>query len=225
LFNRYPSNHLLDLDRAKSVFSLFFLFAIDPSIKKDEQISLNELLGEIFLGFSMPKESRKRLASLYEEVLISPPNLFESINLLLSYFSSDRISIISFVKILIRIISDDGLISNRHARDLYELLTRANFSLIELESFTDEEQAIMSFAYPNQESTNKENLLPYFMKLGCNPDASIDEVKKNYRILALKYHPDMKSSEKNISTKNIDSDESFNDIHLAYSILIKSYQK
>ncbi|HBW47924.1 TPA: molecular chaperone DnaJ, partial [bacterium] len=52
----------------------------------------------------------------------------------------------------------------------------------------------------------------YYEILGVNKDASIDEIKKEYRRLAMRYHPD-----KNPGNK--EAEEKFKEISTAYAIL------
>ncbi len=52
----------------------------------------------------------------------------------------------------------------------------------------------------------------YYKILGVSPDASIDEIKKAYRKLAIKYHPDKNPGDKK-------AEEKFKDIAEAYDVL------
>ena len=51
----------------------------------------------------------------------------------------------------------------------------------------------------------------YYKVLGINKDASQEEIKKSFRKLALKYHPDKNSSK--------DAEQKFKDINEAYGVL------
>jgi len=52
----------------------------------------------------------------------------------------------------------------------------------------------------------------YYKTLGVNRDASLDEIKKAYRQLARKYHPDFNKGDKNAESK-------FKDISEAYAVI------
>jgi len=54
----------------------------------------------------------------------------------------------------------------------------------------------------------------YYEILGVNKDAQVDEIKKKYRKLAMKYHPDRVSAD-----KRKESEEKFKEISEAYAVL------
>ena len=56
------------------------------------------------------------------------------------------------------------------------------------------------------------NTMDYYKILGVNKDADENEIKKAYRKLAIKYHPD-----KNLGNK--EAEEKFKEINEAYEVL------
>lgn len=60
----------------------------------------------------------------------------------------------------------------------------------------------------------------YYEILGVNKDASVDEIKKKYRKLAMKYHPDRVSPE-----KRKEAEEQFKEISEAYAVLSDSNKR
>jgi len=57
----------------------------------------------------------------------------------------------------------------------------------------------------------------YYEKLGLQDNASYDEVKKAYKKMAIKYHPDKQSNKSN--EEKVDAEKKFKEIAEAYEIL------
>ena len=53
----------------------------------------------------------------------------------------------------------------------------------------------------------------YYQVLGVPRDASVDEVKKQYRQIALKYHPDRNPGNKNAEEKFKEAAEAYEVLH------------
>jgi hypothetical protein len=224
LFFQKNIRHLLDIDRAESVFSLFFIFVLDPAMEEEDQMSLNDILNEIFLGLSLPKGASRRLLSLYIATRNNPPPLSAAIDRLIEDLKENKEALLSFVKILLRIISDDGMISNRHCKDLSLLLRRCNFSTIEHEEFTDEEQVLIHFALTGEKeilNCSSVNLSKYYACLGCKNNASLEEVKSAYRLLAMQFHPD-RLKVNSIDENQDESIKKFQEIQVAYSTIVNA---
>lgn len=58
----------------------------------------------------------------------------------------------------------------------------------------------------------------YYQILGISKDASLEEIKKVYRVLAMKWHPDR-------NPDNIEAEEKFKEISEAYAVLIDETQR
>ncbi len=225
MFNSKKITNLLDIDRAKSVFSVFFLFTRDPALGESEQITLDEILQEIFLGHSIPRGVRKRLNSIYQETMSEPPPFDRAVDTALKDLSGDREALVSFIKILLRLISDDGMVSKKHCKDLHFLLSRCDFTLVDLEKFTDDEQILLSFALPEIEGSSYLNTTLYYSTLECSPDAPIEEIKKAYRVLVMKYHPDRSSKHHSKNIQDEKSIEKFQEIQIAYTSLMNILER
>lgn len=225
MFSQAKKKNILDIDRAESVFALFFLFVRDPACGSEEQIKLDEILSDIFLGHSLPGGSKKRLACLYERIMISPPPFNNSVDQLIQDIGNDKEALVAYVKILFRIISEDGMISKRHGEDLKYFLNKCKFTSMDLEEFSEEEQAIMSFAASGANSSGYKSheIEELYIALECKPDSTIDEVKKAYRILAMKYHPDRAHLNQSSSRKNAQV-KKFQQIQMAYSKLLSLFE-
>ena len=68
---------------------------------------------------------------------------------------------------------------------------------------------------PNRERTNMRD---YYEVLGVSKSASDDEIKKAYRSLAKKYHPDMNPGDK-------EAEEKFKEVNQAYAVLSDAEKK
>jgi len=62
-----------------------------------------------------------------------------------------------------------------------------------------------------RESLLKENLPDHYVILQVSKDASLNEIKKQFRLLAKKWHPDKKQSN--------DAEEKMAEINIAYEVL------
>jgi DnaJ-class molecular chaperone len=64
----------------------------------------------------------------------------------------------------------------------------------------------------------------YFSILNISRDSTLNDIKKAYRIMSIKHHPDKNGNDKNGNDKNGNaSSEQFNKINEAYSILMSNY--
>jgi hypothetical protein len=215
---------MLDVNIAESVFTLFFLFARDPALKMSEQPPLDEILHEIFQGHSIPKTARKRLTSLYSEVISNPPLFSDSVEQIVKDLYKKKETLISFIRILLRLISDDGMISKRHSEDLKFLIQRCGLNCLDMEEFTEEEQSMLGFVLSDIADVSRIHTAPLYLLLGCEPDSPLEEVKKAYRSLAMKYHPDRAKGR--VSKSNHEtSTKKFQEIQLAYASLMNILNK
>ena len=58
----------------------------------------------------------------------------------------------------------------------------------------------------------------FYEILGVSKNASDDEIKKSYRKLAMKYHPDRNKGDK-------EAEKKFKEINEAYKVLLKKFLK
>uniref|UniRef100_A0A6C0H4Y2 J domain-containing protein n=1 Tax=viral metagenome TaxID=1070528 RepID=A0A6C0H4Y2_9ZZZZ len=64
----------------------------------------------------------------------------------------------------------------------------------------------------------------YFSILNISRDSTLNDIKKAYRLMSIKHHPDKNGNDKNGNDKNGNaSSEQFNKINEAYSILMSNY--
>jgi hypothetical protein len=221
LFRNKDISRLLDVNRAESVFKLFFLFVRDPALTPGEQLDLDEVLHDIFLGHSIPKPARKRLQELHMQVLQNPPLFNDSVDHLVRDLKGEKDALIAFTKIVLRLISDDGMISRRHCNDLRYLFQKCNFSSFDLEEFTEDEQSIVSIVVTGKRDNESIHTAPLYHSLGCAPGASVEQIKKAYRALVMKYHPDRLKFENPENCEREHLLKKFQDIQIAYNSLMR----
>jgi len=185
---------LLDFDRAESAFKLMFLFVRDDLSSEDEQSTFDGALKEILRGVRIPPGASEKLYRIYSSVLVSPADLPGSTAAVMRDFGSNRELLAAIVSLILRLVSDEGMISRRHCSDLREVLERFSFTAEEFELFSEHEKQLLGYALAGETFTewglHSKELLSAYTILGCPPSATDDEVRRAYRSLAMKYHPD-----------------------------------
>lgn len=203
---------------------MLFLFVRDPSLEIAEQMELPLILREVFQGLSIPRGASTKLAKLYESVMNDPPRLDQVIRDVSRDFEGQRDALIALCKVLLRLISDDGMISNRHSSDLREVLREFEFSLIEFEEFQDSEKAILEYAlgtHVDAISSPPDLINHYCLILGCSPETSLEELRRTYRNHLMQFHPDRRRAreEGESQTRQEEIAKKLADIQEAYQFL------
>jgi len=97
------------------------------------------------------------------------------------------------------------------------------FEVVETQTVIKGERStwrIVTFAHTRSDATGKivinANLLPHYERLGIPADADEDTVKRAYRLLARRYHPDTNKSE--------NATEHMQEINVAYKAILDALQ-
>ncbi len=189
-----PLSSLIDIDRAESAFRLLFLFVRDEMSEEDERSVFSGALKELLRGLQLPPGAVEKLHRIFNVVVQTPPDLERSVDDVLRDFGPDREALVAIVRLILRLVSDEGMISRRHCSDLRLVLDRFALTLSEYELFSEEEKQLLSFALSGEGfaewGTHSKEMLSAYSTLGCPPNSTDDEIRRAYRSLAKKYHPD-----------------------------------
>ncbi len=186
-----PQSTLLDVDRAESAFRLLFCFAWDEADSDHLDTHFQSVVREILRGVKLPDGAMEKLRRIHKDVAIHPSQLDRVLPQVVKDFSDDRGLLISIVMLLLRITSDEGMISRRHREELQGVLRAFQLSFLELEDFSDSDQELLTYILVGQQSVGgTKELLKNYQILGCAPDATDDQIRQAYRGLAKTHHPD-----------------------------------
>ncbi len=211
----------LDIDRAQSVFQLFFLCCYDSTCAEDGELEFEEALRHIALGVQLPKEVLPRLRSIHDNITSNPVPFSILARKVAEDFSDDRDSLICVLRILLRISSDDNMLCQRDRRMLSEVGAQFDLAPEELLSLPEGEYALLASCLGGGcETFNDESLIRCYQALGCTEDMDDTEVRKRFRKLAKRFHPDHCEKTGDSSETNI----RFRQIHEAYETIIAARQ-
>src|SRR5262249_46744614 len=112
---------LLDVDRAESAFQLLFTFLRDGSSESEEE-GFPGALAAILRGLKIPPGAAEKLRGIYDRVHSRPADLDNVIAAVVRDFGSQREVLHAIVSLILRVVSDEGMISRRHCSDLREVL-------------------------------------------------------------------------------------------------------
>lgn len=195
------AEYLLDVDRAASAFRLLFSFVRDDGSEAEDQPELRSVLRDLLRGLPLPKGAQEKLKPIFDTEMTTPSPLHEMVEQVARDFARERLVLLSLVSLLLRVTSEDGLISRRHREQLKVVLERFEVSMQDFESFDGEEQQliILILTGQNRMSTDADptlgrSLAQHFEVLGCRPDVSETELRRIYRALVMKFHPDRRAA-------------------------------
>ncbi len=205
----------LDADKARSVFALLFSFSRDEVCEDDSLHSYENTMSDILLGASLPVGVFDKLRAVYESIMKGQEGFEISLERCASDFETERDVLILVLRILIRLSNDDGYICSRDRQRMSEVLMRFDLTHTEYEAFTEAESHILSSILDTPLGMIA-GLSAYYEVLGCAPEASDDEVRRRYRRLAKKYHPDRKAARMEVTESDAALRARFEEIQNAY---------
>lgn len=213
--------NLLELDRADSAFSLLFTFLRDGS--SDEEVGFTGALAAILRGLKIPAGAQQKLSRIYDTVHERPTDLDLVIENVVRDFGSQREVLLALISLLLRIVADEGMISRRHCSDLRQVLGRFNFTVEEYESFDENEKQLLVYVFSGAEfgafALNARETAQHYETLGCPPDVTDADLRRTYRKLAMKYHPDRIAAQELGEKSHAEQKRRFQRIQTAYEAL------
>lgn len=232
------AQYLLDVDRAASAFRLLFSFVRDDGSEAEDQPELAQVLRELLRGLPLPKGAQAKLEPIFETEMTEPSPLHEVADQVARDFARDRSVLLSLVSLLLRVTSDDGLISRSHREQLKVVLDTFEVTMQDFESFDGEEQQLIILILTGQnrlgtdsDPTLGRSLAQHYQLLGCRPDVSEPELRRIYRALVMKFHPDRRAALNASKGEGARPEEEerewnrkFQAIQLAYEAICKSRQ-
>jgi DnaJ like chaperone protein len=174
----------------------------DGLVTKDEIAAMERILNDI--GFD--KDGKREAFRIWDDVRKSDNTFTDYANEFYAVFAHNRDALFSMFNMIFSIAAADKVLAPKEEK----LLRKA----IKIFNLTDED-------YKNVKAKYFEDSTKYYEILGCKVEDSDEQIKKQYRKLAMEYHPDAISS-KQLPEGFIKFAESkFNEINTAYEAIKK----
>lgn len=217
------ANFFLDIDQASPVFTLLFTFVRDSACDHADLFTFEDAIAEIFLGIQIPKDAETKLRKIFEQATLNRTEFSQLVERVALDFEQERDTLLSIMKILLRLSLEEGLISQRDKERMQEVVCAFRFSVSELRSLSAVEHQFIDFLNTNTQYFNalyhSEELLVQYKILGCSPGCSDRELKTAYRSLAKIHHPDVHVEPRNPqSTRFQEIHDAFHAIRQARSL-------
>lgn len=214
---RQVSSLFLDVDRVSSVFALLFTFVRDDACDESEARTFESTLYELLRGLKLPSGVQDRLRTLFDREMADPTSFEQLVDAVQRDFTGDRSVLPVVVELVLRVASDDGMVSRCDSARIRSLLTRFDLTDAELDALPEEDQLLVeTILYggrgPGGSAAGRNGLAGeshgarmgsgnraarvlagHYQVLGCRPDVSDAELRKVYRTLVMRYHPDRSS--------------------------------
>ena len=195
----------------------YYVIALLAKIaKSDGRVSEKEaeMISELLDANAKDEKERAFLKSAFNEHKENLNDVFEVAKDFLKEVPLPKNERLNVLRVLVFMALIDGEF-NAKKRELLEQIARAfNIALNELEAFIESLSRLKS---PKKELNENEA----YTLLELNAGASLSEVKKQYRTLAKKYHPDILNAN-NVSEEELKKGvEQFQKINEAYEFLKK----
>lgn len=178
------------LDRKRRfVFHVFALCAkiakADGAVTKPEIRLMQNLLKQ---QFKLPESQHAALYDIWRKSKDAPKSFDEMAQAFFQEFSQDRNRVLDMMHLLFEIAAADG---NLHPREEQMLQRAAAIFHIGRMQY---ERIKSRFFYTQEIEQQWQPTDPYYALLGVQPSDSLETIKKKYRELAKKWHPDRLSS-------------------------------
>lgn len=199
----------------------YYVIALLAKIaKSDGRVSQKEaeMISELLDANAKGEKERAFLKASFNEHKENLDDVFEVAKDFLKEVPLPKNERLNVLRVLVFMALIDGEF-NAKKRELLEQIARAfNIAKMELDAFIENLSRLKS---PKKELSENEA----YELLGLSIGANLSEVKKQYRILAKKYHPDILNAN-NVSEEELKMGvEKFQKINEAYELLKKKLNK
>ena len=199
----------------------YYVIALLAKIaKSDGRVSQKEaeMISELLDANAKGEKERAFLKASFNEHKENLDDVFEVAKDFLKEVPLPKNERLNVLRVLVFMALIDGEF-NAKKRELLEQIARAfNIAKMELDAFIENLSCLKS---PKKELSENEA----YELLGLSIGANLSEVKKQYRILAKKYHPDILNAN-NVSEEELKMGvEKFQKINEAYELLKKKLNK
>jgi DnaJ like chaperone protein len=209
--------------KRKSVF-VFHVFSLCAKMAKADgkishaEINLMEKL--IRQQFRMSDKARTQAVKIWKDAKDSDKHFDEYARAFYLDFSKERVQILDMMNLLFEIAAVDGRLHPREE----ELLLRAA-GIFHIGRLQYDRIKGRFFQDPKQQPQVWKATDPHYAILGAEPQDSVDIIKKKYRELAKKWHPDKMTASGASSEVLRHAKEKFQQINEAYEKILQTKKK
>lgn len=200
------------------VFALCAKIAkVDGPVNRQEINHMEQLMRQ---QFRLNEKGRAYAVRVWKQAKESPQPFVEFAQAFHHDFRQDRHRVIDMMDLLFAMAAADG---GLHARE--EQMLRQASGIFHISSLQYENIKKRYYHLPPQTERRWDALDPHYLILGAKPSDTLDVVKKKFRELAMKWHPD-KVAAKGLSAEALrHAKEKFQQINEAYERILEARQK
>ena len=220
---QFKSMHVTKEAIASSELGLFVALCAkvakaDGRIDELEAELIGNMFNDISKVFPHPEKVKGFLKEIFSEEKQKPRNVDSVVSQLYVLIHRDRAKCQMMMSFLINIAFIDGKVTNAEENLLTKIAAFLHFSSNEFESMMDQFRS--SFSHASVHSSIDEA----YKTLGVSPSDDLKDIKKKYRALVKKYHPDIIQAQGADEHYIQDATRKIQEINDAYEVIKKQKQ-